>query len=120
MNEQHEKKNRPSTVVTFLAGIALAVAAGAFLGYILVGTVQGILLGALGIGFFAGKNVVLSVLKPGLPAAVSIGTAAGFLAGLCLGFALDHEVPAWTVGLAGAGIADAEVLIWWWKRTGRE
>jgi hypothetical protein len=104
----------PLTVVvgaTLLAGLA-----GALFGYLITGTVQGTLLGALAIAFFGGKNAVISVINPSLLVALGIGALGGLAGGWCLLGSLAPEHPGWIGGIAGAGIGTAEMLLWWWRK----
>jgi hypothetical protein len=118
MNEARTPEKPGAIAVTIVAGIALAGVSGAIWGYLLVGTTQGTLWSALAIGFFAGKNAVISALKPAFALALGIGLAGGFLGGVCAVEVFRHtkDLPGWVGGIAGAAIGGSEVFLWWWKR----
>ncbi len=108
----------PTSTGVLVGAVLVAAGAGALFGYLITGTTQGTLLGALGIACFAGTNAVISVLRPALALALGVGAVVGFVGGVCVLGSLAAEQPGWIGGVVGAGIGVAEVLLGWWQRGG--
>jgi hypothetical protein len=101
--------SRGMTVGQTVFGIACAAGAGAYVGFTSLGTARGALLGALALGFFFGKNVLIMAIRPRLRVALGIGLMGGFCAGLFLSLLSRVDMSAWVGGIVLGGLGVVEV-----------